>query len=346
MLSHQGAYCARSGHLRLLRHALAEVAGRERRVAFRNHPCREVGNEVQAFQGHDACRHQIARREEAVLQVGRHRLLAGRDGRQVLHLYAQHDVEQQQDVEADEVEHRAVEMDGQIPCQPLRPCTFPLGQQAERPLYRSEDGKHTQQNLLAVDGRPPAYAEDDQRDEHDDLVDAHHGARRQGGEPQLRSAPLHVRYGVHSGLFHGRLDEIGVGRPRMGDISLRLQIRVERVAHMDELLHLLELVGDLCGLRLIKVMRVGAYAVGNVGEEIQKAPAAAAAHHTRICRRVPPAQDNGDGQRTEELHHIERLVLDHHLVGDACRHDDGEERRQRHAHLKDPPVTTNYFKWV
>ena len=45
--------------------------------------------------GYDACRHQVACREEAVLQVGSHRLLAGRDSRQVLHLYAEHDVEQQ-----------------------------------------------------------------------------------------------------------------------------------------------------------------------------------------------------------------------------------------------------------
>lgn len=104
MLSHYRTHCARRRHFGLLRHALTEVSGRERRIALRYHPCRKVGNEVQAFQGHDACRHQVAGGEEAVLQVSRHRLLARRDCRQVLHLYAQHDVEQQQHVEAHEVE--------------------------------------------------------------------------------------------------------------------------------------------------------------------------------------------------------------------------------------------------
>ena len=162
MLSHYRTHCARRRHFGLLRHALTEVSGRERRIALRYHPCRKVGNEVQAFQGHDACRHQVAGGEEAVLQVSRHRLLARRDCRQVLHLYAQHDVEQQQHVEAHEVEHRPVEMHRQIPREPLRPRTFPFGQERERPLYRAEDGEHSQKNLLTIDGRPLLYPKNNQ----------------------------------------------------------------------------------------------------------------------------------------------------------------------------------------
>lgn len=88
MLSHHGRHGSRSRHLGLLCHALAEVSGREGGVAFRYHPRRKVGYEVQAFQGHDACRHQVAGGEERVLQVGGHRLLACRYRRQVLHLDA------------------------------------------------------------------------------------------------------------------------------------------------------------------------------------------------------------------------------------------------------------------
>ena len=157
-LSRHGSDGARGCHLRLLCHALPEVSGREGGVAFRYHPRRKVGNEVQAFQGHDACRHQVTGGEERVLQVGGHRLLACRYRRQVLHLDAQHDVEQEQHIEAHKVEHRPVEVYRQIPREPLRPRAFPLGQQAESPLYRTEYRQHPQQDLLAVDGRLLANA--------------------------------------------------------------------------------------------------------------------------------------------------------------------------------------------
>ena len=42
-------------------------------------------------------------REEGVLKVGCHGLLALRDCREVLYLYAEHDVKEQQDIETDEV---------------------------------------------------------------------------------------------------------------------------------------------------------------------------------------------------------------------------------------------------
>ena len=89
--------------LRLLGDALAEVSCREGRVSLRNHPGRKVRNEVQALQGNDAGRHQVSGGEEGVLQECRHRGLAGGDGREVLHLDRQDDVEQQEHVEAHEV---------------------------------------------------------------------------------------------------------------------------------------------------------------------------------------------------------------------------------------------------
>ena len=57
---------------------------------------------------------------------------------------------------SDEVQHSSVEVYGQITYEPLCPGTFPFGQKTECPLYRSEDGQHPQQDLLAVDGRPLA----------------------------------------------------------------------------------------------------------------------------------------------------------------------------------------------
>ena len=103
MLSHHGRHGSRSRHLGLLRHTFAEVSGREGGIALWYHPCRKVGHKVQTLQRHDACRHQITCREERVLQIGCHRLLTGCYRRQVLYLYAEHYVKEQQDVEADEV---------------------------------------------------------------------------------------------------------------------------------------------------------------------------------------------------------------------------------------------------
>ena len=94
---------AGGGAFRLLGHALAEVSGGEGRVALRNHPGREVRDEVQALQGHDARSHEVTGGEEGVLQEGCHRRLAGGDGREVLHLDRQDDVEQQEHVKAHEV---------------------------------------------------------------------------------------------------------------------------------------------------------------------------------------------------------------------------------------------------
>ena len=93
-------------------------------------------------------------------------------------------------------------------------------------------------------------------------------------------------------------------------------------------------------------MGVGADGVRYVREEVQHAPRAAAVGDAGVGRGIPPAEDDAHGQRPEELHHVQRLVLDHHLVGHPGRDDDREQGRERHAHLEDPPVTTNYFKRI
>lgn len=151
---------------------------------------------------------------------------------------------------------------------------------------------------------PPADAIDDQGDEHDDLVDAHDDTCRQRGEPQFGRVFLHFRHLVHARLLHGGLYQIGVGCSCVGYIRLCLQAVVHRVAHMDELLYLLELVRYLGGFRFVEVMRVRADTVRYVGQEVQEAPAASAACHAGICRRIPPAEDDGDGQRAEQFHHV------------------------------------------
>lgn len=132
----------------------------------------------------------------------------------------------------------------------------------------------------------------------------------------------------------------------MGDIGLCLQAVIHGVTHMDKLLHLLEPVRNLRGFGLVQVVRVRPDTVRDIGQEIQEAPTVSASCHSGVRRRIPPADDNRHGKRPKQLHHVQRLVLHHHFVGDTCRHDDGEQGRQRHAHLQYPPVTTNYPKRV
>ena len=159
-------------------------------------------------------------------------------------------------------------MHRQIPREPLRPRTFPFGQERERPLYRAEDGEHSQKNLLTIDGSPPTDSEYYKGYQHDDFVNPHDYPRSQRGEPQLRRILLHVRYLVHTCLFHRCLDKVWVRRTRMGDIGLCLQGSVHRVAHVNQLLHFLELVRDLRGFGLVQVMCVRTDAVRDIGEEI------------------------------------------------------------------------------
>ena len=97
------AYHSLGGHLGLLCHTFTEVSGRECRISLWYHPCCKVGYEVQTLQSHNARCHQVAGREEGVLKVGCHSLLALRNGGEVFHLYAEDDVKEQQNVETYEV---------------------------------------------------------------------------------------------------------------------------------------------------------------------------------------------------------------------------------------------------
>ena len=160
------------------------------------------------------------------------------------------------------------------------------------------------------------------------------GQRR---EPQLRGVLLHGRHLIHARVLHGGLDKVRIGRAGPRHIRLRLQVLIQGVPHVDESLHLLVPVTDLRGLGLIQVVGVRSYGIRDIRQEIQHAPGTAAARDTGVRRGIPPAEDDAHGQRPEELHHVERLVLDHHLVGHARRHDDREERGEGHAHLEDPP---------
>ena len=47
-----------------------------------------------------------------------------------------------------EVDHRPVEMHGEITYQPLRPGALPFGKDAEGPLYRAEDRQHPHDKLI------------------------------------------------------------------------------------------------------------------------------------------------------------------------------------------------------
>lgn len=186
---------------------------------------------------------------------------------------------------------------------------------------------------------PPTDSEYDQRNQHDDFVYSHDNTCCQRCKPQFRRILLHIRHFVHAGLLHCRLNQVRVGRTRVGDIRLCLQAVVHRVAYMDKLLHFLELIRYLGGFRLIEVVRVRADAVRYVGEKVEDTPVASTACHARIGRWIPPAQDDRDSQGTKQFHHVQRLVLHHHLIRHACRHHDSEQGCQCHTHLQDPPVT-------
>ena len=82
---------------------LAEATGGERCVTLWNHPRYKVGHEVQALQGNHAGSHQIACREEGILQVIDHRLVGCRDRCEVVVLYVDDNIKEKEDIEAHEV---------------------------------------------------------------------------------------------------------------------------------------------------------------------------------------------------------------------------------------------------
>ena len=84
-------------------HALAEAAGRESGITIGYHPSGKVRNEVQALQRHDTGSHQVAGREEGILQVVHHTLIGGCHRCKVVVLNVDDHIEEQQHVEPDEV---------------------------------------------------------------------------------------------------------------------------------------------------------------------------------------------------------------------------------------------------
>ena len=84
-------------------------------------------------------------------------------------------------------------------------------------------------------------------------------------------------------------------------------------------------------------MGVAADGIWDITQEVKETPAAAASVHAGVGRWVPPGHHQSDGQRLEELHDIQWLVLDHHLVSHTCRHDNRKEGGEGHGHLDQPP---------
>lgn len=100
----------------------------------------------------------------------------------------------------------------------------------------------------------------------------------------------------------------------------------------------------MCGFCLIQVVRIRTDAVRDIGQKVQHTPVAAAVYHACVCRWVPPTENDGNRQRLEQLHNIQRLVLDHHLIRHACRHNNGEQGCECHTHLQYPPITSSGSK--
>lgn len=192
-------------------------------------------------------------------------------------------------------------------------------------MYWSEYRQHSKEDLLAVYRGPPSDSEDDQRQTHDDFIKGDDNAGGQAREPELAGFFFHLRDLVNACLLHGGFNKAGVIGACMSDIGLGGQLVIHGITDVDKFLHFLELVGYLGGFGFIEVMGVTAYGVRDVTQKVQEAPATACIIHASIGRWVPPSHHQSDGQGLEELHHVQRLVLYHHLVGHSCGYDDGEE---------------------
>ena len=260
------------------------------------------------------------------------RSLVSRDIVQGVKLYVDDDIKQQQDIEPDEVKHGSIEMDGEIAGNPLRPRPFPLGQDAEGPGDRPEDGQHAQQYLLAVDGSPPADPEDGKAQEHHDLV-------------KQADATGIVRRKIHQMHFLVGLLFLGGAVHAANDILLILlnlslgRLILSRLGN-DGVVHLvhrlLQLVigfHDLHGLYLIHVMRPRADGIRHVCQHVEDSGAGGAARGAAI----PEEHHGSNAEDLEDLQRVKGLALDHHLIRHACGHDDGKQRPKGHAELHDIP---------
>ena len=84
-------------------------------------------------------------------------------------------------------------------------------------------------------------------------------------------------------------------------------------------------------------MRVAADGIGDKGKVVQDAVIDPAACHAGLRRRVPECQHKADSKRPEQLHHVQWFVLENHSIAHARKINEGEDDRQGHRHLHDPP---------
>ena len=92
-------------------------------------------------------------------------------------------------------------------------------------------------------------------------------------------------------------------------------------------------------------MGIGTDTVRDIGQHIQHTTVediAVRDHaaHTGHGIAIPAHHHGGDTQRPENLQDVERLTLDHHLIGHTGSHNQGEQGTKTHADLHDHPERT------
>ena len=222
---------------------------------------------------------------------------------------------------------------------PFCPGSFPFRQNTESPLNRSEYREHAQQNLLAEDGTPPAYSEDDHGEEHNYFVQSYHQSHK-GGIVFSFCCLFGYLYRISSSCTFSKCfltlavcDVLGCCIPIFFHISTHgITLVYQRQQFIVFITHLYR----LC---FIEVVRVRTDTVRYVGEGIQDT-CIGTSSDTTLARWVPKTHHQSYTQDLHDFENIDRLVLYHHLIGDTSCYDDTEECAQSHAHLQDPPEGT------
>ena len=120
--------------LEALGNAGAERAGGKGCVTLWNHPGSEVGDKVQTLQRHNTGGNHVTAGEEETLDITDEDTVAVGDIASLLDnlaelvgLQGKDNIEKEQHIESNEVQHRSVEMDGEEARQPLAPGRLPFG---------------------------------------------------------------------------------------------------------------------------------------------------------------------------------------------------------------------------
>ena len=290
---------------------LAEAAGAVACLTLGNHPRGKVGNDRETLQAHNTGNEHITGIEDGGGDILDGLGVRGKGRLELLELDVKDDIKEQEDIEADEIEHRPIEMEGEITGNELRPGSFPFSEKGESPHQRTEDGHGTETDLLDEDSTPPADLEDDDADEHHDLVKedddtAHGGAVQQGGD----ETALLVELGGGSGILTGLAGGAGVHH-LIGHTALTVMDIVDAVdlVHGGGKLVVGVLNGD--SLEDIHIMSPAADGIGKDGKEIKE--------------EWPGEHDSGDKEDTEDLQGLERLTLDEHLPSHDATLNGGED---------------------